>query len=144
TMQKPFSYIVQYTSFGVNDEIWDGTGKVLATVQKRALREAPDSTADDNGFGGRQGGDGPRRGLAWMPSGPGMYYIASDAPARGASANDPAAPRGGPGRSLRRRRPPGWGRSGECRGRSCRRTRRSRRRGGWESPRPPDQMAGTV
>ena len=95
TMQKPFSYIVQYTSFGVNDEIWDGTGKVLATVQKRALREAPDSTADDNGFGGRQGGDGPRRGLAWMPSGPGMYYIFSDAPARGDSANTAAAPAGG-------------------------------------------------
>jgi dipeptidyl aminopeptidase/acylaminoacyl peptidase len=95
TMQKPFSYIVQYTSFGVNDEIWDGTGKVLATVQKRALREAPDSTADDNGFGGRQGGDGPRRGLAWMPSGPGMYYIFSDAPARGDSANAAAAPAGG-------------------------------------------------
>ena len=91
TMQKPFSYIVQYTSFGVNDEIWDGTGKVLATIQKRALREAPDSTADDNGFGGRQGGDGPRRGLAWMPSGPGMYYIFSDAPARGDSANAAAA-----------------------------------------------------
>ena len=91
TMQKPFSYVVQYSSFGTAEELWDATGKVLATVQKRPLREAPDS-ADADG-GGRAGGDGNRRGLAWMPSGSGLYYLASDAPARGDSAN--AASTGG-------------------------------------------------
>ena len=93
TMQKPFSYIVQYSSFPVNDELWDISGKVVATIEKRALREAPDTS--DTTFTGRGGGDGPRRGLAWMPNGPGMYYIASDAPARGdSSASAPAAGRG--------------------------------------------------
>ena len=90
SMQKPFSYIVQYSSFPANEEIWDGTGKVLATIQKRALREAPDTTDGDGG--GRAGGEGPRRGLAWMPSGPGMYYIMSDAPARGDSSSAATAP----------------------------------------------------
>lgn len=90
TMQKPFSYVVQYTSFGSAEELWDANGKVLATVQKRALREAPDSS--DAG-GGRAGGEGARRGLAWMPAGPGLYYLASVAPARGDSSG--AAPAGG-------------------------------------------------
>ena len=88
TMQKPFSYVVQYSSFGTTEEVWDGTGKVLATIEKRALREAPDS--GDTGFGGRAGGEGARRALAWMPSGTGLYYLASDAPARGDSSATPA------------------------------------------------------
>ncbi len=88
TMQKPFSYIVQYSSFGSNSEVWDASGKVLATIEKRPLREAPDSAA-----GGRAGGEGSRRGLAWMPTGPGMYYLASEASARGDSGN--ATPAGG-------------------------------------------------
>lgn len=91
-MQKPFSYVVQYTSFGTSEELWDGTGKVLATINKRPLREAPDSSDNDGGVG-RGGGEGSRRGLSWMPSGPGMYYLASDAPARGDSASAPAAGR---------------------------------------------------
>ena len=98
TMQKPFSYIVQYSSFGVNDELWDATGKVVATINKRALREAPDTSDNNDGGFGRAGGEGPRRSLAWMPNGPGMYYIMADAPARGdTSAAAPAAGRGGRG-----------------------------------------------
>ena len=61
TMQKPFSYVVQYTSFGSNEEIWDLDGKVLATIAKRPLREVPDTTG--GGLGGRGGGgEGGRRG----------------------------------------------------------------------------------
>ncbi|HEX6313427.1 MAG TPA: hypothetical protein VFZ73_01150, partial [Gemmatimonadaceae bacterium] len=85
TMQKPFSYVVQYSAFPVNEELWDATGNVVATIQKRPLREAPDTTDDDNPGQGR-GGGGPRRALAWMPDGSGMYYIFSDAPARGDSS----------------------------------------------------------
>jgi dipeptidyl aminopeptidase/acylaminoacyl peptidase len=97
TMQKPFSYIVQYTSFPVNDELWDATGKVVASIEKRALREAPDTS--DTPDVGRGGGEGPRRGLAWMPDGTGMYYIASDAPARGDTTTAaPATGRAGGGR----------------------------------------------
>src|SRR6185503_12047968 len=37
TMRKPFSYVVQYSSFGDVEELWDENGKVLAEVQKRPL-----------------------------------------------------------------------------------------------------------
>lgn len=87
TLQKPFSYIVQYSSFGTTDEVWDASGKTLATITKRPLRETPDSSD----AGGRAGGEGPRRALAWMPTGGGLYYLASDAPARGDSSATPAA-----------------------------------------------------
>ncbi|HEX9565828.1 MAG TPA: prolyl oligopeptidase family serine peptidase [Gemmatimonadaceae bacterium] len=88
SMQKPFSYVVQLNAFGTREELWDLNGKVLATLVTRPLREAPDSAG-----GGRAGGDGPRRGLSWMPAGGGLYYIASDAPARRDSGA--AAPTGG-------------------------------------------------
>ena len=84
TMQKPFSYIVQYSSFGVNDEIWDRGGKVVATIEKRPLREAPNDDDDDDD-------SGERRSLAWIPDGSGMVYIVSDRPARGDSAAAPPA-----------------------------------------------------
>ena len=68
TMQKPFSYVVQYTSFGSNEELWDATGKVVSTINKRALRLGNDTT----GGGGRGGAaGGAKRGLAWMPKGAG-------------------------------------------------------------------------
>ena len=44
TMRKPFSYVVQYQNFAQTDEIWDGSGGVLAEVNKRPLREAPDTS----------------------------------------------------------------------------------------------------
>ena len=78
TMQKPFSYVVQYTSFGSNEELWDATGKVVSTINKRALRLGNDTT----GGGGRGGASGgAKRGLAWMPKGAGLYYLESTAPA---------------------------------------------------------------
>jgi dipeptidyl aminopeptidase/acylaminoacyl peptidase len=92
TMRKPFSYVVQYSSFGTVDEIWDADGKVLAEIQKRDLREWPDSSAGQGRGGGA--GDGPRRGLAWMPDGQGMYYIEAQPGARRDSA-DTAAPGAG-------------------------------------------------
>ena len=76
TMLEPFSYIVQYTSFGNVEQLWDANGKVLAELQKRPLREMPDSTQGGAGFGGRGGAGIPgKRLLAWMPAGAGMYYI---------------------------------------------------------------------
>ncbi|HUG27606.1 MAG TPA: prolyl oligopeptidase family serine peptidase [Gemmatimonadales bacterium] len=97
TMQKPFSYMVPWSQFGTKEEIWDAHGTVLAELQDRPLREAPDTTTGD-GPGGGQGAQGPnaRRGLSWMPQGPGLYYLQSPPAARGAdSAN--AAPAGGAG-----------------------------------------------
>ena len=96
TMQKPFSYVTQYTSFGSNEELWDATGKVVSTINKRALRLGNDTT----GGGGRGGAaaGGAKRGLAWMPKGAGMYYLESTAPAgRDSSAGAAPAGRGAAG-----------------------------------------------
>ena len=89
-VQKPFSYVVQYTSFGSRDVVWDATGKVLTEISKRALRFANDTSG--GGFGGRGGAAGGKKGLAWMPKGDGFYYIAQDSAARG----DSTRPAGGP------------------------------------------------
>jgi dipeptidyl aminopeptidase/acylaminoacyl peptidase len=104
TMLDPFSYVVQYTSFGSLDQLWDANGKVLAELQKRLLREGPDTTQGGAGFGGRGGAAGPpgKRFLAWMPAGAGMFYVAGDpAAARdtsaGAAAGGRAGGRGGRG-----------------------------------------------
>jgi len=109
TMQEPFSYVVQYTSFGSNEELWDASGKSVAQLQKRPLREFPDSTQAGAGFGGRGGAAGPpgKRLLSWMPNGQGMYYVASDsAPANGragGAAGAGGAGRGGQGAARRER-----------------------------------------
>jgi dipeptidyl aminopeptidase/acylaminoacyl peptidase len=94
TTLEPFSYVVQYTSFGSLDQLWDANGKVLAELQKRPLREGPDTTQGGAGFGGRGGAAGPpgKRFLAWMPAGAGMFYVAGDpAAARDTSAGGAAA-----------------------------------------------------
>jgi dipeptidyl aminopeptidase/acylaminoacyl peptidase len=99
TMQKPFSYVVQYGAFGTVEEIWDATGKVLTQIQKRALRVGAPDSAD--GGGGRGGAPEAKRSLAWMPQGTGMYYLdAVPARNRGADSTDAApaaAARGGRG-----------------------------------------------
>ncbi|MHB8837551.1 MAG: prolyl oligopeptidase family serine peptidase [Gemmatimonadaceae bacterium] len=91
-MQKPFSYVVQYSSFGSTDVVWDADGKQLAHILKRDLRYAGDTTGGPGGFGGRGGTAGGKKGLAWMPQGDGFYYIAQDSAARG----DSTRPAGGP------------------------------------------------
>lgn len=94
TVQKPFSYVVQYSSFGSRDAVWDAEGKILSEISKRALRYANDTTG---GPGGRGAVAGSKKGLAWMPQGAGFYYIAQDSAVRGDSAARAAggAPAGG-------------------------------------------------
>lgn len=87
TMQKPFSYVVPWSQFGTKEELWDATGAILAEITSRPLREAQDTAS-----GGNNQAQG-KRGLAWMPQGTGLYYLASPAPARGA---DSGAAGGGP------------------------------------------------
>ena len=91
TMQRPFSYIVQYQNFGQVEEIWDAAGTVLAQVTKRPLRESPD-TGDTPGP--RQ--DGSKRGLSWLPSGEGLYYL-EPVPGRSGQSGDSGAARPGQG-----------------------------------------------
>ena len=80
TLEQPFSYVVQWQSFPQREALWDATGKVLAELSRRGVRYAGDTAQTA----------GARKGLAWMPTGPGLYYIAGDsvrsdsgAPARG-------------------------------------------------------------
>ncbi|HET7631198.1 MAG TPA: prolyl oligopeptidase family serine peptidase, partial [Gemmatimonadaceae bacterium] len=124
TMDEPFSYVVQYRSFGATEAIWDATGKVLATIDVRPSREGQQPDTSRGGRGG-QGGD-TYRGLAWMPQGPGLYYLesasavrdtadstsavgsASVAGAPGAASPTSRAGRGGRGASARRDRLVQW------------------------------------
>ncbi|MGH7669268.1 MAG: S9 family peptidase, partial [Gemmatimonadaceae bacterium] len=98
TMDEPFSYVVQYNSFGTTQAIWDASGKVLAQIDKQPSREGQEPDTAGGGFG-RGGRTGPYRGLEWMPQGPGLYYIESETPARagGDSAMAPASGRAGRG-----------------------------------------------
>ena len=90
TVEKPFSYVTQYSAFGSRDVVWDADGKQLTEISKRALRLAGDTTG--GGFGGRGGAPAGKKGLAWMPQGEGFYYIAQDSAVRG----DSTRPAGGP------------------------------------------------
>jgi dipeptidyl aminopeptidase/acylaminoacyl peptidase len=99
TMAKPFSYVVQYSSFGASDEIWDASGKMVAQVSKRTIRFITDTTA--GGPGGRGNDSTAKRSVAWMPQGGGISYVervpsarrAEDSTAAGAGRGG----RGGPG-----------------------------------------------
>jgi dipeptidyl aminopeptidase/acylaminoacyl peptidase len=98
-MTEPFSYIVPVSNFGSEQQLWDATGKSIATLSKQPMREY----SDDNGPVGRgapQVADTGKRNFQWNPVGPGLIYLQSafapgaSAPAgRGASA----AGRGGRG-----------------------------------------------
>ncbi|MCC6243302.1 MAG: prolyl oligopeptidase family serine peptidase [Gemmatimonadaceae bacterium] len=112
-MQEPFSYVVQTSSFGSVEQLWDANGKVVAELQKRPLREKPDSTQAGAGFAGRGGADGPsgKRMLSWMPTGEGMYYVAGDSAAGGRGAPGGAAggrAGGAAGGAARRERVMQW------------------------------------
>ena len=73
TVEKPFSYVTQYSAFGSRDVVWDADGKQLTEIFKRALRLAGDTTGGPGGFGGRGGAVAGKKGLAWMPQGEGCY-----------------------------------------------------------------------
>ncbi|MGQ0704221.1 MAG: S9 family peptidase [Gemmatimonadales bacterium] len=92
TLRRPFSYVVQYSNFAQVEEIWDATGKVLAEVVKRPLREAPD-TGDTPGVRP----EGNRRSLTWMPKGEGLYYLEAIARRTGDAGQADSAPAARPG-----------------------------------------------
>lgn len=70
-MTEPFSYLVPVSSFGGVQELWDLTGRVVATLQTTPLREgsrgADAPTAPDTG----------KRNLQWDPAGRGLLYLKS-------------------------------------------------------------------
>jgi dipeptidyl aminopeptidase/acylaminoacyl peptidase len=98
-LDKPFSYIIPVSSFGTTEVVIDGTGRVLAQLVKRPLRETQDARTDTTGGRGAPGGgrggaaaavDTGRRNLAWHPFDPGMIYFKL-APAVAGQRNDSAS-----------------------------------------------------
>ena len=104
TMQKPFSYLVQYQNFGSLEEIWDANGKPVVELGKRPLRNGDNALGDDP-TAGPTAADTAKRNFGWLPNGKGLYYLQLEAAPRGAqtdSADEPqAAGRGGRGGQAR-------------------------------------------
>ena len=106
-MVEPFSYIVPVAQFGSVQELWDATGKVVATLSKTPLREGgrggDDPDAAPVGRGAQQSAsDTGKRNIQWNPVGPGLVYLQSvfAAPTGGAAApTGGRAGRGGAGRA---------------------------------------------
>jgi dipeptidyl aminopeptidase/acylaminoacyl peptidase len=73
-VERPFSYLFPYSSFGQREFILDRTGKELVQLSKRAL---------STGAVG-EGNNDPRRNLEWRPDGKGLSYIRSGGGGRGA------------------------------------------------------------
>jgi dipeptidyl aminopeptidase/acylaminoacyl peptidase len=103
---EPYSYVVPVNSFGTVQELWDATGKVVATLTRTPLRESGrgggGGDPDNPGAGGQQAApDTGKRNLQWNPVGPGMVYIQSMFTS-GSNNNQGAAPAGrGAGRGGR-------------------------------------------
>jgi dipeptidyl aminopeptidase/acylaminoacyl peptidase len=106
-MTEPFSYLVPVTNFGSVQELWDLSGKVVATLNKQPLREGESAGDADVPAGGGRGGpqqtasDTGKRNINWNPVGPGLVYYESVFAAGGngaggaAGAAAAAAPAGG-------------------------------------------------
>jgi dipeptidyl aminopeptidase/acylaminoacyl peptidase len=97
-MTEPFSYLVPASNFGSIEEVWDMSGKVLATLNTTPLREGERTSTDIVARGGGRGGDTPgsdtaKRNIQWNPVGPGLVYLQSVF----ASAEGGNAGRGGRG-----------------------------------------------
>ncbi|MGQ0765026.1 MAG: prolyl oligopeptidase family serine peptidase [Gemmatimonadota bacterium] len=113
-MQKPFSYIVQYGSFGQSEQLWDASGQMVAELSKRPLRVGDeDAGPPGGGPGARAGADTAARNFAWLPDGKGLWYLKQEpapAGARGAGADttDAASARGQGGAQRRKDRLYQW------------------------------------
>ena len=98
TMQKPFSYLVQYQNFGTIEQIWDAAGKPVAELAKRPLRNGDNALGDD---GSGAATDTTKRGFGWLPNGKGLYYLQMESSPRGAQADSAPSDEPGPGRGGR-------------------------------------------
>ena len=80
TVEKPFSYLVQVSSFGTRTEVWDASGKPVLQLARRALRESDmGGGGDDDGPGQAQQSDTSKRNIEWMPNGDVLYFLQQDA-----------------------------------------------------------------
>lgn len=108
TVNKPFSRIVQPSSFGTVEEVWDETGKVLTELNKRELQLGGTDPGEDElmefwlenaGYdreqrggqrgGAQQGAAGPgdgKRSIAWRPDGAGLSFLQREPAVEGNNA----------------------------------------------------------
>ena len=80
TMLKPFSYNVPLNEFGSLEAVYDLTGKKLADLSKRELREntvTRGARPTPGAMGGRGGSGRPddKRNITWRPDGQGLIYL---------------------------------------------------------------------
>ncbi|HUH12738.1 MAG TPA: prolyl oligopeptidase family serine peptidase, partial [Longimicrobiales bacterium] len=80
-IERPFSYITNYSGFPRVSVVLDRDGREVATLEERGLRE---------GGGGDDGGGAPRD-FAWRPDGAGISYL-QRAPRDTAAADDAPRP----------------------------------------------------
>lgn len=66
---EPFSYIVPHNQFGTVTEVWDLSGRVVATLDERPLREGEQADGERSSTP-----DQSRRAFAWHPQG-GLTYL---------------------------------------------------------------------
>ncbi len=80
-MVEPFSYVVPVANFGTVTEIWDASGKVLATATQTPLREGERGSDIDVALTGPRNGqpatDTGKRNVQWSPSGARLVYVQS-------------------------------------------------------------------
>lgn len=101
-MVKPFSYLVPVSNFGTVEEIWDLSGKVLASLNEEKLNLGVDTSRAVGAPGAGETGQSSnnKREVTWRPDGAGITYLQMDAaPAR----PDTALPPEGDQRGSRRK-----------------------------------------
>lgn len=114
TLLKPFSYNVPLGEFGTLDAVYDFTGKKLADIVKRELREStvtrgggPTPAPGQRpgaGFGGRGGRPDDRRNVTWRPDGQGLSFLQLEPRPRGERPPDEPREEAAPGAAEQKRK----------------------------------------
>src|SRR5699024_2839852 len=73
-VERPFSFITSWRGFPGRTAVLDRSGAVVATLERRGLREGAGG-GDGAGPGGGRGAGAGLRALAWHPAGAGLTYI---------------------------------------------------------------------
>jgi dipeptidyl aminopeptidase/acylaminoacyl peptidase len=91
-VEKPFSYVLQVTSYGTADVVLDASGAVVREVAKRPLRESEDPMMDAPAR--RTAVDTSKRDIKWHPHASGLLYLqVAPAGRTGGRADSAAVPR---------------------------------------------------
>ncbi len=100
-VMKPFSYIVPFTNFGSQEQLWDSAGKSLLQIATRPLRQSvPDSTQADTTAAPPADPDlNGKTIVGWNPLGAGLLIVERPVAPRDTRAAAAAAAGGRGGRA---------------------------------------------